>query len=174
MKFDLLIDGKAYSVELRIGNVATVCIDGERYQLKTTKTKKGITVQLGKKKSLVRFEGGSISVDSRKHDVEVRNLRRGRPSWSYSVADADNVVQRRSTPGISTGEGMIHAPMPGRVVSIKVKVGDSVKTGTPLLVLEAMKMQNEIASDVEGIVREVRVSEGVLVESREVLVVIGS
>ena len=37
-----------------------------------------------------------------------------------------------------------------------------------------MKMQNEIASDVEGIVREVRVSEGVLVESREVLVVIGS
>ena len=74
---------------------------------------------------------------------------------------------------MSGGEGMIHPPMPGRVISIKVKEGDSVKMGSPLLVLEAMKMQNEIVSNIDGVVREIRVSEGDLVESSEVLIVIG-
>ena len=64
--------------------------------------------------------------------------------------------------------------MPGRVVSIKVKEGDSVKTGSPILVLEAMKMQNEVISNIDGVVREIRVSEGDLVESGDVLVVIGN
>jgi len=64
--------------------------------------------------------------------------------------------------------------MPGRVISIKVKEGDSVKIGSPLLVLEAMKMQNEVISNLDGVVREIRVSEGDLVESGDVLVVIGN
>ena len=75
---------------------------------------------------------------------------------------------------MSGGEGIIHPPMPGRVISIKVKEGDSVKIGSPLLVLEAMKMQNEVISNLDGVVREIRVSEGDLVESGDVLVVIGN
>ena len=56
----------------------------------------------------------------------------------------------------------------------EVKEGDSVKIGSSILVLEAMKMQNEIVSNTDGVVREIRVSEGDLVESKDVLVVIGN
>lgn len=174
MRFDLLIDGKAYKVELGLGEAITVVVDGETYRAEAKKASKGVTVHLDKKKFLVRFEGSHISIDGHKHNVEVRNLRRGRPSWCYGTEEAEDVAVGKPTHKISGGEGMIHPPMPGRVVSIKVKEGDPVKIGSPILVLEAMKMQNEIVSNTDGIVREIRVSEGDLVESKDVLVVIGS
>ena len=50
--------------------------------------------------------------------------------------------------------------MPGIVVSLKVKVGDSVSLGQSLCILEAMKMENEITASKAGVVKEIRVSEG--------------
>jgi biotin carboxyl carrier protein len=80
--------------------------------------------------------------------------------------------EKKPADKIVSKEGMVHPPMPGRVISIKVKVGDSVKVGSPLMVLEAMKMQNEIASPREGKVVEIRTSEGSLVDVGDVLVLI--
>lgn len=59
-----------------------------------------------------------------------------------------------------TGDGMITTPMPGKVVAVHVGVGDSVKKEQPLIVLEAMKMQNEIVSDVNGVVKKVHFAPG--------------
>ena len=174
MRFDLFIDGKVYNVELGIGNVITIDVDGKTFLAKTKKTSKGLTVHVDKKGFLIRFEGSRISIDGHKHAVEVRNLRRGRPSWHYSTEEAEDIKVGKPPHKISGGEGIIQPPMPGRVISIKVKEGDSVKIGSPILVLEAMKMQNEIASNMDGVVREIRVSEGDLVESGDVLVVIGN
>ena len=174
MKFDLFIDGKVYNVELGISNVITIDVDGKTFLAKTKKTSSGLSVHLDKKEFLVRFEGSRISIDDHKHAIEVRNLRRGRPSWHYRTEEAEDLKVGKPTHKASGGEGIIQPPMPGRVISIKVKVGDSVKTGSPILVLEAMKMQNEITSNMDGVVREVRVSEDDLVESGDVLVVIGN
>lgn len=55
---------------------------------------------------------------------------------------------------------MISAPMPGRVLSVLVKVGDTVKKEQDVLILEAMKMENSIASDFAGKVKQVLVAEG--------------
>lgn len=71
------------------------------------------------------------------------------------------------------GPGVVTAPMPGTINAVKVKVGDQVKQGDPLVVLEAMKMENEIPAPVAGTVKEVRVTQGQTVNNGDVLVIIG-
>lgn len=68
--------------------------------------------------------------------------------------------------------GNIRALMPGRITNVLVKEGDSVQAGTPLLILEAMKMQNEIVSPISGEVKSVRFKEGDAVKKDSTLVVI--
>jgi glutaconyl-CoA/methylmalonyl-CoA decarboxylase subunit gamma len=72
-----------------------------------------------------------------------------------------------------TGGTKINSPMPGTILDLRCKVGDSVKKGTILLILEAMKMENEIMSPVEGTVKLVQVSKGASVSSGDLMVVIG-
>ena len=71
------------------------------------------------------------------------------------------------------GDGAIQAPMQGMVVKIKVKPGDRVRLGDVVVVLEAMKMQNDIVATVGGTVREVFAKEGAIVAPNEVLMTIG-
>lgn len=174
MRFDLLIDGKPNKVELTVGKVISVDVNGEVFSAEVSKTGKGLTVNMNKKKFVVRFDDPHVIVDGRRFEVKVCNLRRGKPSWSYGNHVDDTSVEGRPTGKSYTTEGMIHPPMPGRVVAVKVKEGDCVKTGDPVLVLEAMKMQNEIISNTDGVVREIRVSVGDLVETEDTLLVIGS
>ncbi len=174
MIFDLLIDGKVNRVELNVGKVIAIEVDGVTFQAKAKKTGKGMTVYLDKKKFTVQFEDPHISINGHKHEVKVCNLRRGKPSWCYSTEITEDIEIGKPARKISGGEGMIHTPMPGRVASIKVKEGESVRVGSPVLVLEAMKMQNEIVSNTDGVVREIRVSVGDLVETGDILVVIGN
>ncbi len=67
----------------------------------------------------------------------------------------------------------VRAPMPGKIVKILVNVGDLVGEDDELLILEAMKMENPIFSDGEGVVKEVKVKEGDAVKAEEVLLIIG-
>ena len=65
----------------------------------------------------------------------------------------------------SAGASVVAAPMPGNILDIKVKAGDSVKKGDVLLILEAMKMENEIQAAADGVVDAVLTSKGAVVES---------
>jgi biotin carboxyl carrier protein len=69
-------------------------------------------------------------------------------------------------------DGRVVAPMPGRVVKVLVTPGTAVEAKQGVIVVEAMKMENELRAPRAGIVREVRVAEGALVEAQTVLVVI--
>lgn len=72
------------------------------------------------------------------------------------------------------GEGtMVVAQMPGTVEDIDVNVGDQVTRGKKLLVLEAMKMKNQIVAPQDGVVKEISVTSGALVSTGDVLVVLG-
>jgi biotin carboxyl carrier protein len=64
----------------------------------------------------------------------------------------------------------IKAPMPGLILELKVNVGDAVKIGDPVLILEAMKMENVLKSSGEGIVKTVKVKKGDRVEKGQVLI----
>lgn len=70
------------------------------------------------------------------------------------------------------GGEKVNAPMPGTILSVNVKVGDTVKKGQVLVVLEAMKMENEIMSPVDGTVTFVGVNQGATVESGSAICVI--
>ena len=66
----------------------------------------------------------------------------------------------------------VAAPMPGKVVKLLVKPGDAVKAGDGVIVVEAMKMENELKAPAPGTIKEIRVAEGKTVSPGEVLVVI--
>lgn len=84
----------------------------------------------------------------------------------------DGAAPRTHTPpGAGVGE-RVEAPLPGTVLSVNVKPGDTVKAGDVLLVLEAMKMQNEIVAPRAGTVRDVGVAKGDTVALGDVLVTI--
>lgn len=68
---------------------------------------------------------------------------------------------------------VILAPMPGHIISVAVKAGEHIDPGTTVVVMEAMKMENDIKSHISGTVKEVRVSAGQDVSVNEILVVIG-
>ncbi|MDR1846906.1 MAG: acetyl-CoA carboxylase biotin carboxyl carrier protein subunit [Bacteroidales bacterium] len=73
----------------------------------------------------------------------------------------------------SSGGSAMKSPLPGIILDIKCKVGDSVKVGQPVLILEAMKMENAIAADRDGVIVEIKVAKGVTVLEGEDLIVIG-
>ncbi len=172
MRFDLIIDGKSHDVELEVGKLVAVKIGGDSFRAMVERTQEGIWVVLGGNKYKIDIDESHVSVDGRKHNVEVRNFRRGRASWSYAKEAIDEAEAKASVDKIARTEGMVYPPMPGRVISIKVKEGDPVSLGTPLLVLEAMKMQNEISSPISGKVIEIKTSEGSLVDVGDMLILI--
>lgn len=73
----------------------------------------------------------------------------------------------------ASGAGSIKAPMPGLMIDIKVKVGDAVKIGQVVAIMEAMKMENDLPSTLNGTVKEVCVQKGAQVSTGDVLIVIG-
>lgn len=102
------------------------------------------------------------------------------------VEEAPIVVKRPSAPPVTatgapvlgqkknTGAGgAVKSPLPGVILDILVQVGDTIKLGDKLLLLEAMKMENTIASDLAGKVLEIKVSKGETVMEGVDLVVIG-
>jgi biotin carboxyl carrier protein len=64
----------------------------------------------------------------------------------------------------------IKAPMPGLIIDLKIKTGDTVKQGDPLLILEAMKMENILKSPGEGVIKNLKVKKGDRVEKGQVLI----
>jgi biotin carboxyl carrier protein len=84
---------------------------------------------------------------------------------SFALGAPSAAAARRG--GATSGRVEVKAPMPGRVVKILVFPGERVSAGQPVLLFEAMKMQNELRSPQEGVVAEVAVAAGQAVEARE-------
>ena len=88
------------------------------------------------------------------------------PTVPKTAAPASPAVIKPS----GTGNKSVSAPMSGKILSVKVKAGDSVKPGDTLVILEAMKMENEIQATGEGTVVSVAVKEGVNVSTGDLLI----
>ena len=101
--------------------------------------------------------GGTVTIEDRQFHVEFIGSEANPATSRPPVTPALGAM---ATPVAAVGDGTIVAPIPGVVVSIHVKVGDSVLVDQLVLKLEAMKMENEIASPISGIVKEIAVSEG--------------
>lgn len=120
----------------------------------------------------------NITVNGASYEVEVEELgtvEQVKTSSTTPVnrpAQAPKSVPKKSQPQVQTGGGNVVAPMPGTISDVKVSIGQSVKKGEVLLILEAMKMENEIMASTDGKVSAVSVSKGASVSSGDILVTI--
>jgi biotin carboxyl carrier protein len=107
-------------------------------------------------------------------DGELEVLLAGKYFHAAAVAEGKPGAGRRAEGGSAPREGPqpVVASMPGRVVRVLVAAGDRVSAGQPVVVVEAMKMENEMRSPKDGVVRDVNVQEGAAIEAGAVLVVI--
>jgi biotin carboxyl carrier protein len=121
----------------------------------------------------------SVLLDGESHEICVTpsaggklNLQTGRFEFEAEVVDPRSWSGRRHAGVEAEGRQQIVAPMPGKIVRVLVKPGDRVEAGQGLLVVEAMKMQNEIRSPKSGTIERVLAEEGQAVNSGEVLCIV--
>ncbi|HEX9815115.1 MAG TPA: biotin/lipoyl-containing protein [Myxococcota bacterium] len=112
--------------------------------------------------------GSTVTIDGRSFDVELSG---GEANPAVSTRPMATASAAMATAPVD--DGAITAPIPGKIISIHVKVGDPVSANQVVLKLEAMKMENEIASPISGIVKEIAVREGSETSSDQLLMTIG-
>ncbi len=106
-----------------------------------------------------------VKVNGKVYEVELEEVKEGEGHVEASKTEA-------STP-VSAGTDVIKAPIAGKVLDVKVSVGDIVKKGQTVAIIEAMKLENEIQSGFDGKVVEVRANKGNQVANGDVLIVLG-
>lgn len=126
----------------------------------------------------------NITVNGKTYEVDVEEIggvptapvapRAAAPKAAAPRAAAPKAAAQKAAPKAApTGNGTnITAPMPGTIFEMKVNEGDTVAAGDVVLVLEAMKMENEISSPVDGTITSILVKTGEAVNGGDVLVVI--
>jgi biotin carboxyl carrier protein len=119
-----------------------------------------------------------VKVGDKTFPVEVEEIQEGREPLQAArpavveARAAQTEPVRGPEPRVEAIAGALRAPLPGKVLSVKCKVGDSVNAGDTVLVLESMKMENAIMAPKSGRIKEVPVSEGTTVALGDILVVI--
>lgn len=117
-----------------------------------------------------------VTVNGNVYEVEVQELGGdfvAAPVVPVAQTVVPPVAQKSAPVGaVPANATKVVAPMPGKIVDVKVKVGQTIKEGDLLAVLEAMKMENEIFASQGGTIASVNVNAGAMVESNDVIVTI--
>jgi biotin carboxyl carrier protein len=168
MALEINIDGRSAQVtELkRDGNRVTVQVDDEVYEIDALKVGEGIysMIYKGKSYNMEMIENGSP-----KH-YTVNSFHN---SYQVEVIDAQTRYRLNRSKGDSSDSGnTIISPMPGKVVRIPVKVGESVEAGQTLIIVSAMKMESEFKAKAAGTVKSIHATEGDTIDANKVLVVV--
>jgi len=166
VKLPDFIEKKAFKAEVNGKSIEVELSEDTSYH-------KPFFIKVGDKPYKVELDrretGGSITVkvDGVPYSAQLENTNR---VISQALKPTLPPIEKKLVKTQLLDKGIIAASMPGKVVLLRVKAGDSVREGDVLLVLESMKMENEIASPISGIVKEVKVSEGSAVNIGEIMV----
>ena len=165
MKLEVQIGGRARQVEISRDGTALHCsIDG--------RTMKADAVELSPGVYSILLNGHSFEVRVAPTHDGLRIHAAGE-EFTARVADPRSWRGKHGHAVEAEGRQQIVAPMPGKIVRVLVKVGDHVEAAQGLLVVEAMKMQNEIRTPKTGTVERLLVAEGQAVNAGEVLAIVG-
>ncbi len=159
----ITVDGKEFDITLALReDQNTVLVNGREREV-TTHT-------LGEGRMLVLIDGLSLEVDIRASGYGVeRTVFVHGMDLPVTIEDY-HLAQLRKTAGVKSGVEMdriLRAAMPGLVLDVRVKPGDTVHKGQPLVIIEAMKMENIIKAQGEGTVKTVFVENGKSVEKND-------
>lgn len=172
------IDGQTYDIEARPGEVV---VDGKPVAAKANRRGDEVTVEVGGKARKVELRGETVVVDGKSYTVVVEAPARStpqpvatpRPTPPPAPAPAAPPAAAPAGKAAETTSGTVmRAPMPGKILRVVAKEGAKVAYGDTLLVLEAMKMENEIRATAAGIVKSLPVAAGATVGAGDVLAVI--
>ena len=113
-----------------------------------------------------------VTVNGTAYEIELEELTGAAPAAPAPAADAPAAPAPAPAAAAPAGGEQVTSPMPGTILSVNVAAGDAVKRGQVLMILEAMKMENEIMCPCDGKVVSVNTSKGSSVESGTLLCVI--
>jgi biotin carboxyl carrier protein len=164
VKLQVEIDGKKRQVELTQASERPVwTIDGQRLEADAIAVSSGVYSIL--------INGKSFEVRTERLGAELRATTSGR-EFRIVVQDEREWRRKRGSAVEAEGRQQVLAPMPGKIVRVLVKTGDAVRAGQGLLVVEAMKMQNEIRAPKSGTIDRLGVVEGQTVNAGQVVAIV--
>jgi biotin carboxyl carrier protein len=168
MKLGIELGGHPHSVELvRVGERLRCYVDGRVLEADAVEvTPGGYSILMGGESLEVRVEHrAEAGADGLRVIV-------GDQEFATSVRDPRQWRRHRGAAAEAEGRQQVLAPMPGKIIRVLVKAGDSIEMKQGLMVVEAMKMQNEIRSPKSGTVERLMVTEGQAVNTGQVLAII--
>jgi biotin carboxyl carrier protein len=164
MNFEVAVENKVLKLELARTESGWHCtVDGEPVNVDAVLTRPNVI---------------SIIIDGVAYEVKREIGANDQYVWVHSarfkteVRDPRSLRSRRASATTGEGPQKLLAPMPGKVVRVIVKEGDSVEAGKGILVVEAMKMQNELKATKTGTVQKILVAEGANVNAGDVLAIV--
>ncbi len=164
MVYDVTIDGKSYRLELGQAGGHWQCrLDGREIQIDAVLTRRDVL---------------SVLIDSKAYEIKRERTASGMHLWVGSarhaaeLGDPRSLRSRKDGAGGEQGPKKLVAPMPGKVVRILVQEKAEVEAGQGIVVVEAMKMQNEIKSPKKGVLQKIVAAEGANVNAGDVLAIV--
>ena len=141
-KFKFTIRGTKYDVEVKDfdNNIAEIEVNGTKYEVEVHKE-----IKKTKTPTIVRDSNGDEKP-------------KAAPEKKAVDSSSDSKTRK------------VKAPLPGNILNVKVNEGDSIKQGDVLLIMEAMKMENNVLAEKEGVIKSIKVSEGDAVLQNDVLI----
>lgn len=169
-EYKVTLDDRPFDVEVKMldeGGVLVVKVGDQSFTMKSTPTDDGnwivndLTTDYSVK--VLKRSGKSVTLEINGDAREI--------DWER-VRKVESVKKSTDTTRGPRVSGGIYPPMPGKITEVRVNVGDTVKSGETLCILEAMKMFNELKADTSGQVKEVNVEVGTMVTTADLLVLI--
>ena len=165
MTYDVVVDGRKHQVELDRGDKLWLCkVDGKPIEVDAALTARDV---------LSLLAGGKAYEVKRERSLQGElHMVIGSARYAVDVQDPRSLRTRRSIGASDAGPQKLKSPMPGKIVRILVSEKDEVKAGQGIIVMEAMKMQNEMKSPKGGRVQKILTAEGAAVNAGDTLAII--
>ncbi len=165
MKLQAIVSGNQQEISVTLaGDTATVAVDGRRYELEMRSLAKGeYLLRDGTK--IYNCRVAQKSSDAFEVVLHGRN-------YEITLTDPKRLRSGQNSGSHQSGAAEIVSPMPGKIVRLLVKPGEQVEAGAGVIVVEAMKMQNEMKAPKSGTVVSIEADEGATVNAGQVLAVI--
>ena len=167
MKLQAAVDGEKHEIQVtRDGDRLFARVDDRSYELEASEPEPNVFLLKHEGKIFEVF----VSPQKKANDPYIVNI--GAAEMEVTLADPKRLRGTAAGVDDTSGKVEIKTAMPGKVVRILKAVGNAVEKGDGVMVVEAMKMQNEMKSPKDGIVTAIRVNEGDTVSAGDILVVI--
>jgi biotin carboxyl carrier protein len=167
MKLSAELADEKHEIEIkREDGRVRASIDGRHYDLEVSEPEPNVY--------LIKHEGRifAVSVGPAQSGDGSTDVRVGTNEYSVRISDPKRLRSTAGADGHIDGTAEIKTAMPGKVVRLLVELGAEVEKGDGIVVVEAMKMQNELKSPKAGIIKAIRVAEGSTVSAGETLVTV--